>query len=318
MILPMVGLKKFSWLVLGINLAVILWGAYVRASGSGAGCGSHWPLCNGQVLPQSPSIETLIELSHRVTSALALLSVVALLVWAFRAAPKGHPARLGAVLSMVFMVTEAAVGAGLVLFRLVAHDASVARALFVGVHLCNTFLLLGAIALTAHWAGGGALLRPRGERLAAELAAGLVALLLVGASGAVAALGDTLFPATSLAHGLAQDASPTASFLVRLRILHPLVAVGAGLLLLYLGQRAVQARPTPAVKSWARRVTALVFLQWMVGVANVGLLAPLPLQMLHLLLADLVWVAAVLLFAVALAEEPAAARAAEGWAAAPV
>jgi cytochrome c oxidase assembly protein subunit 15 len=295
-------LQRYTWLVVAYNLAVILWGAYVRASGSGAGCGSHWPLCNGQMVPRSASIATAIEFSHRVTSGLALLSVVVLAVWAFRVAPRKHPVRLGASLSLLFMLTEAAVGAGLVLFQLVAHDASVARALFVAVHLCNTFLLLGAMALTAHWAGGGARIRLRRDRLTFELLAGCVALLAVGASGAVAALGDTLFPAHSLAHGLAQDAAPTASFLIRLRILHPLIAIGAGLWLLYAGQRARQERPLPAVKSWARWTTALVFVQWMVGIANVGLLAPLALQMVHLLLADLVWIATVLLAAVALAE----------------
>lgn len=308
MIPAMARLQKYTWLVIGFNLLVILWGAYVRVTGSGAGCGSHWPLCNGQVVPRGASAQTAIEFSHRVTSGFALISVVVLLVWAFRIAPKGHPVRLGAVLSLALMLLEAALGAGLVLFRLVADDASVARALFVAAHLCNTFLLLGAMALTAFWAGGGGPIRPRRDRLTAELAAGWVGLLLVGASGAVAALGDTLFPAASLAHGLAQDASPTAHFLVRLRIFHPLLAVAAGLLLLYVGQRAVVARPLSTVKAWTRRLTGLVFLQWMVGVVNVGLLAPMAVQMIHLLLADLVWIAAVLHAAVTLEEKRAPAK----------
>lgn len=308
MIAVMARLRTYTWLVIGFNLLVILWGAYVRVTGSGAGCGSHWPLCNGQVVPRDASVQTAIEFSHRVTSGLALLAVVVLVFWAFRAAPKGHPVRLGATLSLVLMLVEAALGAGLVLFRLVADDSSLARALFIGAHLCNTFLLLGAMALTAFWAGGGGRLRPRRDLLTAMLAAGWVALLLVGASGAVAALGNTLFPAESLAHGLAQDASPTSHFLLRLRVLHPLLAIGAGLLLLYVGQSAVVARPTPAVKAWTRRTTGLVFVQWMVGVANVGLLAPLVLQMIHLLLADLVWISTVLLTAVALEETQGPAK----------
>src|SRR5574337_582113 len=107
---------KFAWGVLAYNVGVILWGAYVRATGSGAGCGGHWPTCNGQAIPMAPSVTTLIEYSHRLSSGLALILVAAMLAWAFRAYPKKHPARLGAVLSAIFIVTEALVGAGLVLF----------------------------------------------------------------------------------------------------------------------------------------------------------------------------------------------------------
>ena len=144
-------LARFAWFVLAYNVAVILWGAYVRATGSGAGCGAHWPLCNGEVVPRAPQVATVIEFSHRFSSGLTLIAIAVLVVWIFRVCAPGHPARLGAVLSGVLIVTEAAVGAGLVLFRLVADNASMARAMFVGVHLLNTFLLLGALTLTAWW-----------------------------------------------------------------------------------------------------------------------------------------------------------------------
>ena len=143
-------LGRFAWSVLAYNVAVIGWGAYVRATGSGAGCGNHWPLCNGQMVPPSPTIATLIEYSHRLTSGLALLSVVALLAWTWRACRPGHPARTGAAASLFFMLTEAAVGAGLVLFQLVADNASAARTMFMGVHLLNTFVLLASI-LEPRW-----------------------------------------------------------------------------------------------------------------------------------------------------------------------
>ncbi|HXM71487.1 MAG TPA: COX15/CtaA family protein, partial [Thermoanaerobaculia bacterium] len=149
----MTGLARYCRFVLAYNLAVIVWGAYVRASGSGAGCGSHWPSCNGAVVPPRPSTATLVEYSHRVSSGLALVLVAVLVVWAFRAAPKGHPLRRGAVLSLVFTLSEAAVGAGLVLFKLVAHDESMARALAISTHLLNTLLLLAALALAVYAAG---------------------------------------------------------------------------------------------------------------------------------------------------------------------
>jgi len=299
----MKGLTRFAWLVLAWNLAVILWGAVVRATGSGAGCGNHWPLCNGVVVPRSAAIETLIEFSHRATSGIALILVVALAVAIFRSRPSGHPARLGAVLSLVFIFSEAAVGAGLVLFRLVADNESMARALFMASHLVNTFLLLASLTLTAHWTGGGPRLRLRGQgKAGAALGAGLLALLLVGTSGAIAALGDTLFPATSLAAALRQDLSPTGHFLIRLRLLHPAVALLAAVVLLFAGWYAPRQRPGAASR-YGRWLSVLVVVQVLAGLANVALLAPVWLQVVHLLLADLTWITFVMLSASVLAEK---------------
>ncbi len=118
---------RFAWGVLAYDLAVVAWGAYVRATGSGAGCGRHWPLCNGELVPRSPRTQTLVELSHRVSSGVALVLTVALLVWAWRAFPRGHLARKGAATATVLMLMEAGIGAALVLFELVAHDASMKR-----------------------------------------------------------------------------------------------------------------------------------------------------------------------------------------------
>src|SRR6476619_8099844 len=152
----MARLARFTWVVLIYNVAVIVWGAYVRATGSGAGCGAHWPLCNGEIIPRSGRVATLIEFSHRLTSGAALAAVVFLLIWTWRACRPGHPARRGAALAMFFMLTEAGVGAGLVLFQLVADNASFARAMFLSVHLINTFTLLAFLALTAWSLSGGA------------------------------------------------------------------------------------------------------------------------------------------------------------------
>lgn len=303
---------RYAWITLAYNVAVILWGAMVRATGSGAGCGSHWPLCNGEVIPRAPRIETVIELSHRLTSGVALLMVVGLLVWAFRARPKGHAARKAAGLSLFFMLTEAAVGAGLVLFELVADNQSMARAMFMATHLMNTFLLLGAMTLTAHFAGGGAPFRWLGHRGQGLLGGGLVlgaaGLLLAGVSGAIAALGDTLFPATSLAHALEQDLSPTAHLLIRLRLFHPVIAVVAAALAFYLALRVLNSRSRPETDRFAWWTVGLVVLQILAGAVNVLLLAPVWLQIVHLLLADLLWIAFLRLGATALAgkEEEAA------------
>jgi len=299
---------KYTWGVLAANLGVVLWGAYVRASGSGAGCGSHWPLCTGVVIPQSPALATLIELTHRVTSGAALLLVVGLFVWSRRAAPPGSPVRVGAALALVFMLGEALLGAGLVLFGLVAHNDSLTRAFSLAAHLLNTFLLLGSLALTGWWASGGPRLefQERSARLWLY-GIGIVGTMLVGMTGAITALGDTLFPAGSLLAGLQQDTSSTAHVLVRLRVLHPVLAIGTGLYLLALAGSFAARGSGPTVSALARGLGALVVVQWVAGLTNVALLAPVWLQLTHLLLADLVWIVLVLLGAAVLAQ-PAASR----------
>jgi heme A synthase len=294
----------YAWGIVAWNLLVILWGAFVRASGSGAGCGSHWPLCNGEVLPDASQVHTLIEFTHRLMSGLTLLLVIALAVWAFRAYPKRHAVRLGATFSTVFIFTEALIGAGLVLFRLVADDASVFRAVSMSVHLINTFVLLAFLTLTAWWASGGPVLNLRGRGAIAWLCAlSLLVTLVLAVSGAVAALGDTLFPVSSLASGIQQDFSSTAHLFVRLRVLHPLLAVADACLVLLVAVVAGLRRPRLWVRRCALLLVVLIVVQLGAGLLNLALLAPVWLQLLHLLLADMVWLALVLLTASALAEE---------------
>lgn len=291
---------RYAWLTLACNVAVILWGTIVRATGSGAGCGNHWPLCNGEVLPRAPRIETIIEFSHRATSGVALLLVVGLVVLAFRGRPRGHAARKAAVFSLIFMLGEAAVGAALVLFELVADNKSMARAMFMATHLVNTFLLLAALTLTVRFASGGAPFRLRGL-LGGGFVLAACGLLVSGVSGAVAALGDTLFPATSLAHALKQDLSPTAHLLIRLRVFHPAIAVACAVIVLVISLKLLQTRPASETSRFALWTSGLVLLQILAGAMNVLLLAPIWLQVVHLLLADLLWISFVLLGASALA-----------------
>jgi protoheme IX farnesyltransferase len=300
--------SRYAWFAVGYNLLVVLWGAFVRATGSGAGCGSHWPLCNGEVVPREPTAELLIELSHRITSGLDGLVVLALGIFAYRLFSKGHRVRWGALASLVFLLAEVLVGAGLVRFELVADNASAERAVVMAFHLINTFLLLAALTLTARWAGGGERprLRRQGVVVPALLGLGCLGLLLLGASGAVTALGDTLFPvkgSASLGEALeraGEDLSPTTHFLVRLRIFHPLISVAVGAYALLAGALVARRRPAPGVQRSAGTVAGLFLVQMVCGLANVVLKAPVWMQLLHLLLADLVWIAFVLLAAGAL------------------
>jgi heme A synthase len=295
---------KYSWFVLAFNIGVILWGAYVRATGSGAGCGSHWPLCNGEVIPKSQQIETLIEFTHRATSGIAFLLVLGMLIWAWREFPRRHRIRLGALISMVFMITEALVGAGLVLLELVAENASMARAFSVSIHLVNTFLLLAFITVTAWWASGGNAVRLKfGETNLWLLLIGLLGVIILGMSGALTALGDTLFPVTSLEEGLRQDFSPAAHFLIRLRIFHPTIAVIVSLYIILIINWISNKTKKEGSKIIGRVTILIVLLQLLAGLINVVLLAPVWLQLVHLLLADLIWIGLVLFSANTLSSE---------------
>jgi cytochrome c oxidase assembly protein subunit 15 len=297
--------RRFQQLALALliaTLAVIVWGAFVRVTGSGAGCADHWPLCNGELVPRAPKLETLIELTHRVTSGLSGLLTVAVFVLARRLYARGSPVRRAALLSLILMLLEGAIGALLVKRGLVVKDASAERAFVVGLHLCNTFLLLAAQVLTLHFARGGAVPRWRARGAALALCA-LIALCL-GATGAITGLGDTLFPAASLQEGFAQDLSPGAHFLVRLRIYHPALAVLGGALIVYIAQYLRGLSGSAGVARWAWALTGLYVLQLMVGALNLFLLAPAPIQLAHLFLADLVWLSLVMLGVYALEEEP--------------
>jgi heme A synthase len=240
------------------------------------------------VTPVSPGIHTIIEFTHRAMTGLDTPLVAVLVIWAFRAFPRQHPVRLAAALSGVFLVTEALLGALLVKLQHVAQNAD---AYTLSTHLLNTLTLLACMALTAWWGMG----KPasRLPRKAAWVAAfSLAAVMLLDITGAIAALGDTLFPAPTLAAGLARDFDPASSMLLRLRGLHPLIAAAVGAwLTFYAVGRLRSARAT------ALRVVALVWIQLLAGLVNFLLQAPVWMQIVHLLIADLLWISLVLLCA---------------------
>lgn len=280
-VVPSKRYRRASVAYLVYTVAVILWGALVRATLSGDGCGDHWPLCNGEVVPLAPSIETMIELTHRITSGLAWLVALAFFIVARRMdAPR---VQRGAWWSLVFMTTEALVGAGLVLFRMVADNPDTARGYWSAAHLTNTLLLLAALTLHAYWAHGGPALRLK--RGAWVFGAVLLGWMLLGASGAIAALGDTLFPSSSLAEGMAADFSASSHLFLRLRTIHPILALGVGAATLYLVGKEIGTQ-----RNLALGVGGLLVAQVGLGFLNVLLLAPIWLQLVHLLVADVLWI----------------------------
>ncbi|GBF05762.1 cytochrome oxidase assembly [Deinococcus aerius] len=359
-------LPRLAWAALAYNVLVILWGAVVRLTGAGAGCGDHWPLCNGVVVPQSPTLHTIIEFSHRLTSGASGLLALGLFAAAFvtflRQAPvtqpkllsrtwlwvglgvlgalllligmagasaifaaggallglvallglltvfvnargltwvkvfQGWPVVLGTVLTFLLILAEGLVGGVQVLLGLTADSTDPARGLVQGVHLANTFLLLGALLLTALWASGRPALRVRGQGRALGLIAfGLVLTLLLGMAGAVTALGDLLFapaPGTPI-DTVRRDFSATAGLIQNLRVIHPMLAILGSVYLVWMAGALRRMRPSAGVTRWGVLLTGVIGLQVLVGFVNVALKAPAWMQLTHLALACIMWLVTV-------------------------
>ncbi len=288
---------NYAWGVLLFTVLVVLWGAVVRATGSGDGCGAHWPTCDGVLFPKGTRTGQFIEFFHRVTSGLSLLGIVGVWVWSRRIFPKGHLVRLGATYSVVFIILESLLGASLVLFRLVAHDTSVARAIIAPIHLTNTLLLIGSITLTAWWSTHPQH-RPvwQGQgMLAWALGWGFVGILVTAAAGAITALGDTLFPVGNTPEAVQRALNPGEHFLVQLRIWHPFIAILVSVYTLMVANWVATLRQSRHTQFFARAVWVTFVVQLLLGFINIKLAAPLQIQVLHLLLSDLVWLSWLLL-----------------------
>ncbi len=285
----------FAWLVLAYNLPVILWGAYVRVSFSGDGCGAHWPFCNGQVIPQHMAAPMAIEFTHRAMTSVDTIAAIALCVWAFLVFPRKHAVRLYSLLSLVFLFVEALLGAGLVLLRYVAKDQSIGRAWYLSAHLTNTMLLLAALTVTACLASKN--VGPmRFRSVPLRLFGALGVTVVVSITGAIAALGDTLFPSASLGAGVQQDFSSASNVLLRLRIVHPFLAIlGAAYIIWAAAGWLKRSRYEGSARQSSMRVVAVTIFQLIVGAVNLSLLAPVWMQLFHLLIADVLWISLVVL-----------------------
>ena len=287
----MTRIARFAWFTLVFNVGVILMGALVRSTGSGAGCGPSWPTCQGELLPELEG-ETTIEFAHRAASGVALLLVITLAVLVWRQVPTRQPARSGALLAVISIVGEALIGATIVLAEWVGDDSSLARVIAVPLHLVNTLFLLAALTLTAFWLSGGRRLSPSSQpRVWRWVVAGGIALVLLAATGAVTALADTLFPKDGTGLGDLGE----AHFLTNLRMIHPFLAILAASIGWWASGRAHGQRPAAA-----RALPLLVGAQILVGSLNILLGVPVWMQLVHLLLADALWITYVLASAQAL------------------
>lgn len=293
--IPVPELARWIQGIVAFLIFVILWGAYVRSTGSGAGCGSHWPLCNGEVIPVKPSTKTRIEFFHRITSGMSLILVLWTGKRVFSAFPKGQFIRKTVGIASVSILVEALIGAGLVIFELVYKNQSIKRTISISLHFANTLVLLGALSLTyasVFRRGNGA--SWQSDKMKHHAYFLTVLFFILGMAGSITALGDTLFPAESLRQGIKQDWSPASHFLLKLRVIHPLLAtLFASLSIPWITSRAYSCTSIAAKKLGARTV-ALLVANLALGLANLIGLAPTPLQILHLFVALCVWISWVL------------------------
>jgi heme a synthase len=304
------GLAKYAWFVLAYNVIVILWGVFLRASKSGDGCGQHWLTCHGEVIPSAPELKTVIEFSHRMTSALDGFIVIGLLVWAilkWKSAKSETNTRILKMASgsFVFVIVEGLLGAGLVLTGNTAENLTAARPFWMAGHLITTLILLSFLTLTAWFASGGKAFNFKTEpKVKLFLLLGVLGFLLVGMSGSVAALSSMIFPSETLTEGITKDFSATSNILLRLRVSHPILSILTSVYLIFLaGWLRNKSGNNETVARWSNVLSVLILMQLAFGAATLLTLAPILMQLGHLFLADAVWISFVLLTASFLSEQ---------------
>jgi len=302
---------KFANAAIGVlvfTVVVILWGAFVRASLSGDGCGNSWPLCGGSnsIIPDLSQQKTVVEFSHRISGALLFLPVIGLFIASLLAFPKGSPVRRATGWAVGLTIFEGLIGAVLVKFGWVTVDKSMARAVTMPFHLMSTYALTGSLTLAWHYARGGERLRWRGQGgVGTALKAMVAGLAVLGMTGAISALGKTAFAlelasAKTVAERWAQHLGENAPAILRGGVLHPLVATSVGVIVLWLAGYVTEHRPTPGVQKWSRWTVGLYIGQFVFGVVNLIVSAPVWMQLVHLALAVASWIALVMLCANAL------------------
>ena len=265
-----------------LSIASILAGAFVRATGSGDGCGATWPTCKGKIIPALSDTSELIEFSHRSVSGVLL--VVTLIIFAkTRKLQKDSLVRIVTNYLTFFVIFEALIGAVIVIFEWVGLNSSLPRIIAVPIHLVNTFGLLGSYAILYK------ILQDDLQNIKNMFNKNFLLIsslfLLSGATGSITALADVLFPSASFVEGFLADFDRTSEVLTRLRILHPIISSILSIVL-YVYATGIRKKYNVGVKPLQILILIAVFL----GVINVLSNIVLPLSILHLAIADFLWI----------------------------
>ncbi len=312
----------YCWFYLFLNLLVILGGALVRATNSGAGCGEYWPLCQGSVLPELKTLDTIIEFTHRVSSGVVGVGALLLVLGAFVLYPKKHIVRRASLTVLFFVFLEALLGAALVLFGLVENNTSLARIVMMSLHLINTFLLVASITLTAGFVSNLfnkfalcniQLIKTVHKKQFLMSSLCLLLLLLTGVTGALTALSDTVFKPTEFAHNLYQDFFAPSHILNMLKMFHPVIAlVTSGIIAFFVFTNTrfvnfasadnanvnfnAHFKDSKTIVISAAFILFIISTQIAVGLFNMLFFTPIVLQLVHLFLADILWILCLLYF----------------------
>ena len=286
--------SRFSWFLLVWTVLVIAFGTVVRATNSGAGCGKFWPLCGEDLIPTFDVFHTIVEFTHRMMSGSLILMVFALTFWGNQLYRQDPTRKRMVWLVLFFVLVESALGAGLVLLGLVEDNSSYLRIMAVSIHLLNTFLLLGVITINAWWSNHQ-ITRPALNTSGRPYVIGFIVFIaIIGATGAVTALADTLFPSSSLAHTIEEQLRPDGHILVYLRIYHPIIAIALGSLMVWVLANLIHTEH-PVGQRIKLGIILSIGAQFLLGMANIYFLTPLGIQVAHLVLADVIWILCVLL-----------------------
>ena len=275
-------LNSYAKSGLFLSIVSILAGAFVRATGSGDGCGATWPTCKGRIIPALTDTSELIEFSHRSVSGLLL--IVTLIIFSkTRKFQKGSLVKSVTNYLTFFVIFEAVIGAVIVLFEWVGLNSSLPRIVAVPIHLVNTFGLLGCFAILNKILQDDLkeikLIFNRNFILISSL------FLLSGATGSITALADVLFPSASFIEGFLEDFDKTSEVLTRLRILHPIISSALSVVL-YVYSTRINKKYGVNVKL----LKTFVIIAVLLGVFNVISNIVLPLSILHLAIADFLWI----------------------------
>lgn len=281
--------KKFAFSLLIYTVLVILWGAWVRISHSGDGCGDTWPLCHGRLIPEAERGKTWVEYGHRLMSGIYGLVVIYFWWVARKIYQPGHFARKAALATLIFTITEALLGAKLVLFKLVTTNDTPYRAFVMALHQVNSFMLTGAVALVAVAALSQAeTQQPPSSKQVYRFFPWII--VVIGITGAWASLSNSLFPTENLWDGFMADFSSDSHFLIRIRGLHPVLALlGGGGLALYFWLKA-QTAELQVIQKRSLQMSLLLIFGIMFGIGTLLLHAPVWMKIVHLALAHSIWV----------------------------
>lgn len=284
--------SRFLKILIIYTLLVILWGAWVRISHSGDGCGDTWPLCQGRLIPEAEQQKTWVEYTHRLMSGLYGLFVLGLYLWGKKVYTTLHPARKAGLFTLLFMCTEALLGAKLVLFKLVGTDSSFFRLFAISLHQINSLLLMGS---TLVWMLQSQLplSSTHGNSFHFKKLSYIWLVILIATTGAWAALASTLFPTSSLAQGWAEDLSAHSHFLLKLRIVHPLLALIAGTCIAVFFWRRYQSASSPELQKKALQNSVFFSVALVFGILTLLMLSPIWMKLAHLAIAHGIFISIV-------------------------